>query len=159
MKTKLSSLILGLSLLVLTSGCWLTGSDTYDTTKYTAAHEAALNGDDAKLASLLKAYPTIVNTPDYDKSSLLHLSVAHNRTNTEALLLDSGADVNAQNTAGMTPLHIAAREGFFVAAKMLVDHHADLKITDNRGWTALKWAEMAHKDDVAGLLRNALPAN
>lgn len=121
MKTKYSALFFGLFLLALSSGCWLTGSDTYDATKYTEAHEAALNGDNGKLAPLLKTYPKIVNIPDYDKSTLLHLSVAHNRTNTEALLLDSRADVNAKNSSGMTPLHIAAREGFLQAAKMLLN--------------------------------------
>jgi len=153
MKTKFSALIFGLFLMVLTPGCWLTGSDTYDTTKYTAAHQAALDGDDASLAPLLKSNPRLISVPDYDKNTLLHLAVMHNRTNTVSLLLDSKADVDAKNSVGMTPLHLASREGFFVVAKMLVEHHADRKITDQRGWTALKWAEMSHHEDVAALLR------
>ncbi|HZR18423.1 MAG TPA: ankyrin repeat domain-containing protein [Verrucomicrobiae bacterium] len=153
MKSKFVALIHGLFLLVLTPGCWLTGSDTYDVTKYTAAHQAALDGDDAALAPLLKSNPHLISVPDYDKNTLLHLAVMHDRTNTVSLLLDSKAEVDAKNSVGMTPLHLAAREGFFVVAKILVEHHADRKITDQRGWTALKWAEMSHHEDLAALLR------
>jgi ankyrin repeat protein len=152
MKTKYSTVIFGLFLLVFTSGCWLTGSDTYDATKYTAAHQAALDGDNATLAQLLKANPSLINVPDYDKNTLLHLAVMHDRTNTVPLLFDSKADVDAKNSAGMTPLHLAAREGFLVLARMLIEHNANRKSTDRRGWTALKWAEMSHHDDVAALL-------
>ena len=91
MKTKFSALIFGLFLMVLTPGCWLTGSDTYDTTKYTAAHQAALDGDDASLAPLLKSNPRLISVPDYDKDTLLHLAVMHDRTNTVSLLLDSNS--------------------------------------------------------------------
>lgn len=159
MKTKHTALICCLFLMVLTPGCWLTGSDTYDATKYTAAHQAALDGDNVTLARLLKLNPPLINVPDYDKNTLLHLAVVHDRTNTVSLLLDSKANVDAQNSAGMTPLHLAAREGFFVVSKMLVERNANRKIVDDRGWTALKWAEMSHKDDVAALLREAGTSN
>src|SRR6266853_3977925 len=53
----------------------------------------------------------------------------------------------------MTPLHLAAREEFLVVAKMLIEHNANRKITDHRGWTALKWAEVSHHDAVAALPR------
>jgi ankyrin repeat protein len=150
---KYSAFIFGLLLLTLTSGCWLTGSDTYDTTKYTAGHQAALDGDNALLSQLLKENPGLVNVPDYDKNTLLHLAVMHNRTNTVSLLLDSKANVDAKNSVNMTPLHFAARQGFLEVAKLLVEHKANQTITDARGWTALKWAEMSHHDDVAALLR------
>jgi ankyrin repeat protein len=153
MKTKYSAFIVGLFLLALTSGCWITGSDTYDTTKFTAAHQAALDGDNATLSQLLKEHPSLVRAPDYDKNTLLHLAVMHNRTNTVSLLLDSNANVDAKNSVGMTPLHFAAREGFLEVAKLLVEHKANQKITDQRGWTALKWAEMSNHQDVVALLR------
>jgi ankyrin repeat protein len=153
MKTKYSALIFGLFLMCLTQGCWLTGSDTYDATKFTAAHQAALDGDNVTLSRLLKANPTLINVPDYDKNTLLHLAVMHGRTNTVTLLFDYKADVDAKNSAGMTPLHLAAREGFLDVTKMLIEHKANPKITDQRGWTALKWSEMSHHDDVAALLR------
>jgi ankyrin repeat protein len=153
MKTEYRAVVFSLFLLVLTPGCWLTGSDTYDTTKYTAAHQAALDGDTVTLGQLLKTHPALINVPDYDKNTLLHLAVMHNRTNTVSLLLDSKANVDATNSAHMTPLHFAARLGYFAVAQILVDHHADRDIKDQRGWTALKWAEMSHHEDVAALLR------
>lgn len=153
MTTKYRAFILSLVLLALTSGCWIIRSDTYDTTKYTAAHQAALDGDNQTLSGLLKENPSLVNVSDYDKNSLLHLAVMHNRTNTVTLLLDDKANVNAMNSVGMTPLHFAAREGFLEVTQLLIEHNANLQIIDRRGWTALKWAEMSHHDDVAALLR------
>ena len=153
MKIKNSALLFGLLFLVFTSGCWLTGSDTYDATKYTKAHQAALDGDNTTLTELLKTNPSLINVPDYDKNTLLHLAVMHNNTNTVSLLLDSKADVNSKNSVGMTPLHFAAREGFLHVAKLLLEHKANQTITDQRGWTALKWAEMSHHDDMVALLR------
>ena len=159
MKTKYNALMFGSFLMCLTQGCWLTGSDTYDATKFTAAHQAALDGDNVALARVLKATPALINVPDYDKNTLLHLAVMHDRTNTVTLLFDCKADVDAKNSAGMTPLHLAAREAFLGVIKMLIKHKANRKITDQRGWTALKWAEMTHHDDVAALLRENGPSN
>lgn len=85
MRTKYNAVIFSLLLLVATSGCWLTGADTYKTTEYTAAHQAALDGDNATLTSLLKTNPRLVNVPDYDQNTLLHLAVMHDRTNTVSL--------------------------------------------------------------------------
>ncbi|HEV8542114.1 MAG TPA: ankyrin repeat domain-containing protein, partial [Verrucomicrobiae bacterium] len=62
-----------------------------------------------------------INVPDYDKNTLLHLATMHNRTNTVSILLDLDAKVNAQNSAGMTPLHLAARERFTAVASVTDD--------------------------------------
>jgi ankyrin repeat protein len=155
MKNRYFSLITALFVLLLTSGCWLTGQDTYDTTKYTAAHQDALDGDDVKLDNLLRQNPSIVNVPDYEQNSLLHLAVLHNRTNTIALLIKYKADVNAKNAVLMTPLHLAAREGFLDACHLLLNYGADTRVRDKRGWTALQWAQALHRDAVAELLKSS----
>ena len=48
-------------------------------------------------------------------STPLHIAALYGETNMIALLLKSGASINATNEAGMTPLDIASRPGFYGA--------------------------------------------
>jgi len=153
MRAKIRAFIAGIILAACTSGCWLTGSDTYDTEKYTVDHQAALDGDNAVLKGDLRDHPGLINVPDYDKNTLLHLAVLHNHLDTVSLLLGVKADVNARNSAGMTPLHLAAKEGYVAIVKALLQRHPKLDIVDSRGWTPLVWAEKAGHPEVAAILR------
>jgi ankyrin repeat protein len=153
MKAKIRALACGIILGIWTTGCWFTGSDTYDTKEFTAVHQAALDGSNAVLRLDLQTNPRLIYVPDYDKSTLLHLAVMHNHLDTVSLLLDFKADVNARNSAGMTPLHLAAKVGYLDIAKVLLDHKPKLNIKDSRGWTPLKWAEMSDHAAVATILR------
>ena|SRR6266581_2853606 len=137
------------------SGCALFISDTYESTKYQAVHEAALNGDRQKMDELLAARPRLLNVPDYDKNTLLHLAVLRNQFAEVKDLLARGAKVNAMNSARMTPLHVAAKLGESEITKLLLSYHPKLSVRDARGWTALKWAEKSHHESVAKLLREA----
>ena len=56
---------------------------------------------------------------------------------TMQLLLDRGADVNAVDGAGMTPLHGAAQKGLDEVVQYLADHGAKLDIKDKRDRTPL----------------------
>ncbi|MCD6035908.1 MAG: ankyrin repeat protein [Rickettsiales bacterium] len=51
------------------------------------------------------------------------------------LLIDYGADVNAQNSYGQTALHYAARYSKLNAFVFLVEHGANINIRDNAGKT------------------------
>jgi uncharacterized protein len=51
------------------------------------------------------------------------------------LLLAAGADVNAKDPRGLTPLHEASRWGWNDVVRFLVEHGADLQAKDNRGLT------------------------
>jgi ankyrin repeat protein len=56
------------------------------------------------------------------------------------LLLANGADVNAKDDDGVTPLHYAAWHGYLKMTKMLLKHGADTKAMDKNGETPLAWA-------------------
>jgi ankyrin repeat protein len=155
MRIRAGLSFLSVVIALVTSGCWIISPASYDVVAYTAVHQAALDGDDVTLKHTLETNSTLVNVPDYDKNTLLHLAVMHNRTNTVSLVLGYKADVNARNSAGMTPLHLAAREGYSEVTTMLLATHPKVNLKDNRGWTPLKWAQMSHHDQVASLIEQA----
>ncbi|XP_070175830.1 uncharacterized protein [Littorina saxatilis] len=64
------------------------------------------------------------------------------------LLLDAGADVNAQDMWGMTPLHFAACRGNTETLRRLIHHEADLNATDDEGRTPLRCAYTASKPGI-----------
>ncbi|KAM0541674.1 hypothetical protein ACHAPJ_013150 [Fusarium lateritium] len=69
------------------------------------------------------------------------------------LLIDQGADVNAQHSRhGWSALTLAARRGDESTARALIDKGADVNAQDTYGWTALIWASSAGKKDVVQLL-------
>jgi ankyrin repeat protein len=77
-----------------------------------------------------------------------------------ALLLANGADVNARDDDGSTPLHGAADDidaevapnGRKEVAELLLAHGADVNARTSRGWTPLHAAAGAHNLDVAAVL-------
>ena len=58
-----------------------------------------------------------------------------------ALLLENGADADAQDVNGRTPMHVAAQCGCTSYLELLITHGADINIRDNLGSTALHQAE------------------
>ena len=53
------------------------------------------------------------------------------------LLLAAGADINAKDPRGLSPLHEGARWGWNDVVRFLVERGADLQAKDNRGLTPL----------------------
>jgi len=57
---------------------------------------------------------------DKDGNSPLHYACKYNRISVAILLARAGADVNAKNNIGWTPLHTAASEGHSKLLQQLV---------------------------------------
>lgn len=78
-----------------------------------------------------------------------------------ALLVRSGADVNAQTVKGQTALMIAAMEVSNAAViTALIKAGADPNLQNHYGWTALKWAaqENTNPDVITALIRGGANA-
>lgn len=116
-------------------------------------HIAANHGDPDIIMLLLKfgANSNCVSTKD--NTSPLHWVVSgyrladgyfweyeEKRNKSINVLLDAGAEVNAIDSLGNSPLHDAAKYGYLNAVKMLVQNGADVKMKNNKGFTALEMA-------------------
>jgi len=71
------------------------------------------------------------------------------------MLLAAGADPNAQNSAGLTPLHTGGFTGDVEITKLLLEAGADPEIRDKKGRTALDMARERNNTEVAALLHHA----
>jgi ankyrin repeat protein len=71
-------------------------------------------------------------------------------------LIEKGADVNAQQEGGFTPLMSAAQNGNAELTKLLLTHGADRNVETDDGKTAHDFAIEGKHDDVATLVAGKL---
>lgn len=133
----------------------------------TALHLAALNGDDGKVALLLKKMDQgFVDTTNSSGRTALHLSAKgpntaeHDisedeqslRESTARLLLKHGASAVAIDTHGCAALHYAAWHGRTAMAETLLDASAAIDAQTREGMAPLHCAGQADYSDVVKLL-------
>jgi len=95
------------------------------------------------LTQLLLAYGADPNTMAYgaeDGRTALHVASSHGRIAVIMLLLEHGANVNAQDLYGYTPLHEAAKEGHTEVVQLLLKYGSNANVQKKDGWTALHLA-------------------
>lgn len=84
------------------------------------------------------------------------LGIAISKGDVEAVkkFLEYGASID-EKCNGMTPLMIAARYKNVEIIKLLLDKGADLKAKDEKGFTALKYAELSNATQAIEVLKAA----
>jgi len=116
-------------------------------------HNAAYHGDIATVRDLLENQSVPVDRrTDFGQYTALVLAGYTPHTNIVALLLDNGADVNAQDQTSMSALHCAAYKGWTDTARILLEHGADLSLTNSYGSTPLREAVGKGPPDLVALL-------
>lgn len=88
-------------------------------------------------------------------NALFRATIEGNTDMVRSLVSSPGADVNATNERGSTPLLEAARYGHDDITRVLIAAGADLKAKDNDGKTALMLATQGNHDEVVRVLKQA----
>ena len=93
------------------------------------------------------------STLDSSGSTPLHVAASNGHAEVVALLLEKGADPNAQNRLEVTPLHMAAKNGHLPVVEMLVAHGADVNARQCANQTALHLANWKRHRRVVKFLK------
>ena len=86
----------------------------------------------------------------------LNWAAIRNDTAMIRALLDAGANINAANLTGFTPLHHAAEAGSKEAAILLITNGANLTLRNRNGQTPEQTATASHYPEIAEILRQAM---
>ena len=120
--------------------------------------DAAIYGDFDTVTKFLETDPSLVSERDEYGFTALHEVAGEHYVKMVELLIANGADVNAKNDSGITPLHLAAYEQ---NVQLLIDNGAMVNVRSDLGETPLYL--MASEEDgfesMAALLANGADPN
>ncbi len=77
---------------------------------------------------------------------------SHGRSNSTQQYISRGADVNAKNRGGVTPLITACRSGDRTTVQLIIDSGAKINERDNKGATAMHHAASRGYKNIVELL-------
>ncbi|NLS91307.1 MAG: ankyrin repeat domain-containing protein [Planctomycetaceae bacterium] len=115
-------------------------------------YDAATFGEMRTVREMLAEDPTLIRSTDEWGFTALHGVAGEEQFEMAEFLLDAGADPNAKNDEGITPLHLAAHPEM---VELLVRRGADINIRSEDGSTPLlvQAAEAEGYDVMEALLR------
>jgi len=122
---------------------------------YTPSTEM-LDDIDGKMVPLLRKYPDLVNDVTTGGAQPLHMcGMSRNKQHAVRDLIQRGADVEALDTYGMTPLHRMASNNLAAGAKVLIEAGADATNSGNIGATPMSIASDSAAYAVMKVLKEA----
>ncbi len=107
----------------------------------------AVTGDPGKKPAISPS----PNPVGHGAGELLKAALQGNFDAAEHALAD-GADVNAMNVLGTSPLHAAAEKGEYEIAGLLIEKGVGVNLANRRGWTPLHYAARYGHTGIATLL-------
>lgn len=100
-----------------------------DSGGYTALHWAAANGH-AEVISLLLEHGADANSVSKTGRTPLIQAAARGQRDALMTLMEAGAKINQQDEEGETALHKALHQGHVHVSQALINHHADVDLTN-----------------------------
>lgn len=107
---------------------------------YAPIHQAALEGDTARVLHLIHRNLASIDQKDEEGSSLLHWVAHGGDTQTLWAMASYHYHFNPQNHAGDTALMLATQQGHLSMVKALITLGANVNLYNRFGYTALHWA-------------------
>jgi len=120
----------------------------------TPLHAAASLGNDVAVAWLLQQDGILVDGPEPNKSTPLHMAVEAKFLTCAQLLIEKKANVNTSDKDGITPMHTAVRTNSMVMVDILHDAKAEIYIRNKDGETPLQAARASGHAMIVKLLQS-----
>ncbi|XP_071827389.1 uncharacterized protein [Apostichopus japonicus] len=120
----------------------------------TPVHYSVIHGGDPACLSILVKDRSELDVPDDKGWRELHQACRHGRIQHIETLLSYDADMDAQNEAGNTPLHVCASYNQTAAARILLFRGASKTITNQASQTAYQVAIVSNNMDLAENIKN-----
>jgi ankyrin repeat protein len=135
--------------------------DALDALGFNFMHYAALEGNKEVIEMLLeKGVPPTIVSENHQRIQPIHWACLRSHIDIVLLLLDRGADIEAADSEGHTPLQKASQYGQTKLCQTLVARGCAVDQTDRHGHTALHWAAyMGKLITVEFLLRHGADIN
>lgn len=115
-------------------------------------HQAARNGDCARLGELIDRSPELVNARDEGQDTPLHVAAMVGTMDAVLVLLARGAEADARNALDQSPLLYAAYNGYAAIVDTLIAHGAPFEYRDARGNAPIHFAARQGQRAVVELL-------
>lgn len=104
------------------------------------------------MASTVETAPQFELVKGHGYHTPLGMAIAKGDVETAKKIIEYGASVNERSN-GMTPLMLAARYNNVELVNFLLEKGADATIKDDKGFTALKYADASNAKDAAAILK------
>jgi len=115
-------------------------------------HQAARNGDCARLGELIDRSPELANARDEGQDTPLHVAAMMGKMDAVLVLLARGAEADARNALDQSPLLYAAYNGCAAIVDTLIAHGAPFEYRDARGNAPIHFAARQGQRAVVELL-------